>query len=201
MEQRSTEWFLSRLGVFTGSDFKTIVHGRKDGKESLVLTNAAEILTQQWQEVTARSLEWGQTHEATAITEYTFYTNNEVQPVGLIFHPDSPFVGASPDGLVGEQGGVEVKCPQTSREHVRNLIHGMDVKEHGPQVQGCMWVTGRSWWDFISFDPRMPLPQRLYIERIHRDEDYIQDLSDKTWALIRQLETYMGQIQNSPEAA
>ncbi|HKJ88755.1 MAG TPA: YqaJ viral recombinase family protein, partial [Gammaproteobacteria bacterium] len=137
--QRSDDWFRARLGVFTaGSTFKTIMHGYAKGKRSLVLTKAAEVLTGEWQEATAASLEWGKSHEADALAMYEFMYGENVQEEGLVLHPDHARAGCSPDGLVREDGGIEIKCPQTSREHVRNLLEGMDWKEYGPQVQGCM---------------------------------------------------------------
>ena len=202
MEQRSTEWFESRLGVFTaGTCFKTIMHGRTDGKTSLVLTKIAEVLSGEWREVSAPALSWGRDNEAAAASEYEFYTGNKVDLVGILYHPDSPLVGCSPDGLIGDDGGIEIKCPETSREHVRNLVSGINWKEYGPQVQGCMWVTGRQWWDFVSFDPRMPPEYRTYIERIERNEKYIEELSGKVWAVIedfsRTLEKLKAQQQEN----
>lgn len=195
IEQRSPEWFAARLGVLTaGSCFKTIMHGRKDGKETLLLEKVAEALTGTRNEATARSLEWGTEKEAEACAEYEFLHGVSVQHVGLIFHPDSPLVACSPDGLIGEHGGIEIKCPYTSKEHVRNILQGMDEKEYGPQVQGNLWITGRQWWDFVSFDPRMPSEHRIYVQRVERDETYIAELAEKTWEMVGRLQQLIGQM-------
>lgn len=199
-EQRSDEWFLARLGVFTaGSTFKTIKNGTPKGKRSLLLEKVAEALSQTWHEASAASLEWGKKHEPEALRMYEFMYGYEVSESGLIYHPQSRYLGCSPDGFVGKKGGVEVKCPQTSREHVRNLLEGLPWGEYGPQVQGCLWITGREWWDFISYDPRMPAKAMFYCERIWRDDDYIADLADKAWPLVEELDATIKQFMDDPE--
>lgn len=188
MEQGTSDWHAARLGVLTaGTCFKTIMHGQKRGIESLLLSKIAEALTGEWQEASSASMSWGKDNEDRARMEYEFLTGNTAEEVGLIYHPDSPLIGCSPDGLIGDKGGIEIKCPHTSREHVRNLRDGFPWKEYGPQVQGCIWVTGRDWWDFVSFDPRMPPEHRIYIERIERDEKYITELAGKVNKLADEL--------------
>lgn len=200
--QQSEAWFRARLGVLTaGSCFKTIMYGRKDGIRSLVLTKVAERLTGTWQEASSASLEWGKQHEDEALSAYRFRQGVETTEAGLIYHPDSAEIGCSPDALVGEEGGAEVKCPHTSREHVRNLLEGLNWKEYGPQVQGCLWITGREWWDFVSYDPRMPQPARLYVQRYYRDEDYIEELAEKVWAVNEQIrDTVLALMEDNVEA-
>ena len=77
--------------------------------------------------------------------------------------------------MLFRSGGLEIKCPSNSMRHLERFIIGMP-DEYKAQVQGCLWVTGREWWDFMSFDPRMPPAHQVYKERIYRDEDYIKDL-------------------------
>ena len=122
-----------------------------------------------------QAMDWGVEHEPMAKDAYEFITENVVVEEGFIIHPEYSFVGVSPDGLIGEDGGLEIKCPFNSQRHLERFIIGMP-DEYKAQVQGCMWVTGRDWWDFVSFDPRMPPAHQVYSTRIYRDEDYINDL-------------------------
>ena len=91
-----------------------------------------------------------------------------------MIHHDVMMVGASPDGLIAPNGGVEIKCPHNPVRHYAAL-KGMPT-EHAPQVQTCIWLAEAEWWDFVSFDPRFPPHLRLIIHRIERDDGYISDL-------------------------
>ena len=86
--------------------------------------------------------------------------------------------GASPDGYVSDDGGLEIKCPYQTAIHIETLQKGMP-KEHTPQVQGCMWISGRQWWDFVSYDPRLPEALQLYVQRIERDQAFIDKLEEE----------------------
>jgi hypothetical protein len=77
--------------------------------------------------------------------------------------------------LIDDDGGLEGKCPHDEAVHILTWLEGMP-EDHMPQVQGCMFVTGRKWWDFTSFDPRQTASHRLYIQRVYRDDDYIANL-------------------------
>jgi hypothetical protein len=105
---------------------------------------------------------------------------------GFVEHPTLPWIGASPDGFVGEEGGVEIKCPNTAT-HIDALLKGFPV-EHIPQVQGNMWVTGRQWWDFISYDSRMPEKLQLGVWRVKRDDVYIKLLEAECKKFLAELD-------------
>lgn len=106
------------------------------------------------------------------IEAYEMLTGNIVMPSEFIVHPKYDWLGCSPDGLINDDGGTESKCPFNEAIHVRTWLEGMP-EEHMAQVQGCMFVTGRKWWDFLSFDSRQDEECQLYIETIYRDEEYI----------------------------
>ena len=95
---------------------------------------------------------------------------------GFIQHPEYPFAGCSPDGLIASDGGLEMKCPKSSAIHLERFISGVP-DEYMPQVQGCMWVTGRQWWDFVSYDSRMPESHRMLRIRVKRDEEFINRIA------------------------
>ncbi len=188
-EQVSETWFQARLGVPTASRFKDILtkpRSKKDqdaGKlsdtaESYMCELLAEMLTGEVRQISARSLEWGNVEEPKALEEYTFGCKEEVTSVGFILRDDS-LVGCSPDALVGECGGLEIKSPENPAIHIKTLIRDEMPKEHIPQVQGGLWLAEREWWDFASFRNDLPPGCNLFTKRIYRDEDYIRDLSTK----------------------
>jgi predicted phage-related endonuclease len=121
------------------------------------------------------ALKWGTEVEPYAREAYELETGNIVSEAGFVTHPKFGFAGASPDGLIGDDGGLEMKCPKDSRIHLERFSEGIP-EEYVPQVQGNLWVTSRRWWDFVSYDPRMPESHRIYIQRIERDERYIAEL-------------------------
>ena len=182
IEQRTPAWHQIRAGKFTGSKFNdAMARSKKTGEPLKACTDLI------WQVATERltgnpvesyrnqAMDWGVEQEPNAKNTYEFIEGVSVVEVGFIIHPEYSFIGVSPDGYVGENGGLEIKCPWNSMRHLERFIIGMP-DEYKAQVQGCLWVTGREWWDFMSFDPRMPPAHQVYKERIYRDEDYIKDL-------------------------
>lgn len=121
------------------------------------------------------ALQWGTDVEPFAREAYELETGVAVTESGFILHPKYPFAGCSPDGLVGSDAGIEMKCPRSSAVHLERFISGLP-EEYIPQIQGCMWITGRKEWDFVSFDPRMPESHRLLIIPVQRDDAYIEKL-------------------------
>lgn len=193
MEQRSEAWFDARAGKITASmmhvvmlerdraPFKSGPRKGQDKPPPKALTDyahqlAAERLTQKPRNMArGAALDWGRAVEPAAIAAYQADTGLMVDACGFIQHPQYDFIGASPDFLVGDDGGGEVKSPESSEVHLSTLMHGLP-EEHIEQIQGGLWVTGRQWWDFISFHPDFPPHLRLYVQRIARDDEYIARL-------------------------
>lgn len=182
--QRTEQWHADRCGKFTGSRFVDVLaRNKRTGEKlkawhSLCWQVACERLTGIQEEgPDGFALKWGREVEPFAAEAYEFETGNIITPTGFIAHPDYLMAGCSPDGLVGTDGGLEMKSPKSSLVHLERLVSGIP-DEHIPQVQGCMWVTGRAWWDFVSYDPRMPEEHRIFIQRIERDESYIKALAE-----------------------
>ena len=178
-EQGSQEWLAERAGKWTGSKFVDVMAiSERTGKPLKARSDAV------WQVVVERmtgqaiegpggfALAWGHEVEQFARDAYELETGNVVQQVGFIEHQEFPFAGASPDGLIDDDGGLELKCPRDSRIHLDRFLSGVP-SEYIPQIQGCMWVTGRQWWHFASYDPRMPESHRLLIIKVPRDEAVI----------------------------
>jgi putative phage-type endonuclease len=182
VEQRSEEWYRARLGCATASRIKDVMAKARSGSgESASRRNyRAELVLERLTGVPAdnfqsEDMEWGTDTEAQARASYILETGNTIQEVGFIRHPLIANAGASPDGLVEADGGVEIKCPKTAT-HMQTLLGGKIDRPYVLQMQFQMACTGRGWWDFVSFDPRMPDEMRLHIRRIERDPQLISEM-------------------------
>jgi len=180
IEQGSIEWKLQRLGHVTASRVADVMakgrNGEAKSREDYRFQLACERLSGTFQEgYTSQAMEWGTNTEPEARMAYEVECKSFVDQVSFIKHPEMEFVGCSPDGLVGEQGGLEIKCPN-SETHLRTIYEQKIPSKYYPQVQMSMWVTGRHWWDFVSYDPRLPPELRFFVVRILRDEEYIQEM-------------------------
>lgn len=180
--QRTDEWVQARVGKFTASRFfDVLARNKKTGEplkayHDLIMDVVVERLTNEPVEsAQGLALMWGANNEPYAKEAFELETGLSVVDSGFILHPKYDFVGCSPDGLIGEYGGCEMKCPKSSRVHLERFEEGVPV-EYYAQIQGCMWVTGRKWWKFVSFDPRMPESHMMLIIDVERNDEYIDAL-------------------------
>jgi hypothetical protein len=196
--QNSPEWHAERAGRITASGFCLVNafskgepgdvyksgprKGQQKGGEPLkartdyIRRLVAERLTGKSREpIQARSLDWGHDIEPLARAMYQARRGVIVQLVGFIVHPQHDFIGASPDFLVGKDGGGEIKSPMSTEVHLQTIEEGLPP-EHIDQIQGGLWVTGRTWWDFVSYHDDFPAHLRLYVQRVERDEAFIARL-------------------------
>lgn len=178
-DQRTEEWFKARLGRATGSRFKdvmtTIKSGEPAARKNYRTELAIERLTgERLEGFTTSAMQWGIDTEPLARLQYELATGNQTEECGFFAHP-TLMAGASPDGLIGEDGVLEIKCPN-SATHVEALKKNDVPYLYYWQIQGQMWITGRKYCDFVSFDPRMPENAQLFIKRIERDDERISDL-------------------------
>lgn len=179
--QGSDDWREARSGLITASRFADVIAVRRDGKPTAARAKYLRLLAFERlanapvREIHSRSMEWGTELETFAREAYELETGRFVTQAGLVIHPEHPFIGCSPDGLIGADGGLEIKCPHDETVHIGTWLDGMPA-DHLPQVQGAMFVTGREWWDFVSYDPRQAEHLNLYVQRISRDQDYIDAL-------------------------
>lgn len=173
-EQGSEEWFAARLGVPSASNFsKVLAKGSGATRKSYMYELAAEIITgERAESYSNAAMEHGNLYEAEARKAYEFMTDLEVTEVGFI-KTDDDSAGASPDGLVGEKGLVEIKCPKTST-HIETIEGGKVPPKHKAQIQGQLWVSEREWCDFISYDPRIKTKNAIFKVRVERDDSYIR---------------------------
>ena len=176
-EQGSNEWLQSRLGKPTASNFGKLI--TPTGKpstsaEGYINELIAQRITGELPEFyTNAAMERGNELEPAAKALYEFINDVEVAEVGLCLH-DTLDCGASPDGLIGVDGGIEIKCP-LPHTHIAYLREGVVPSKYIPQIQGCLWITGREWWDFMSYHPAM----EDLIVRVERDNEYIKKLADQ----------------------
>ena len=180
-KQGSGAWLYERCGFVTASRFRDVLDYTKAGKAGAKRTSylweiVIERLTGQPSDhFSSAAMEWGSENEPRSRMAYEAHSGNMVDEVGFIKHPTLPMVGGSPDGLIDENGGWESKSPFNSANHLNTILNGMP-DDHMAQIQGCMWITGRDWWDFTSFDPRMPDGLKLYVQRIERNDEYITNM-------------------------
>ena len=177
IEQGTEAWHSQRIGKATASRLADIMARTKTGygasRANYMTELVLERLTGRRAEgFTNAAMQWGIDTEADAKAAYEFRTNNEIQNVGFIDHPTIPMTGASPDGLVGSRGLIEIKCP-TSSTHIDYLLTGMVPRKYELQMQWQMACTERDWCDFVSYDPRLPANLSMLIKRIDRDDDLI----------------------------
>lgn len=178
VEQGSVEWLKLRAGKITASRFCDVI-GTPGAREKYLHEIAFERLADApIHEVNSPSLRWGTEIEKYAREAYELRTGDFVERAGFITHAVHKFAGYSSDGTIDHDGLIEIKSPHDEAVHIRTWLSGMP-KEHVPQCQGGLWVTGRQWLDFISYDPRMvaSAKHRLYVQRIYRDEIYISKLA------------------------
>lgn len=193
MLQRTEEWHQARLGKLTGSRIADATARTKSGWGASRDNYMTELLLERITGVQAphyvnAAMQWGTDREPDAFAAYEFERNVDLVPVGFIAHPMIPMSGASPDPLVGEDGTVEVKCPET-KTHITTLITETIDGGYIKQMQWGMACTGRKWCDFVSYDPRVPLEMQLYIHRVHRDDAMIAKLEADAIQFLKELDT------------
>jgi len=171
-EQQTEEWFNQRQGMITASRFGVVLGGTNKAKN----TYLQDLRSTERKSFESKYTAHGIRHEPNAIAEYEEITGYTVREMGFIYHEDHDRVGGSPDGFIGMDGGVEVKCPYNPDYHQEALDSGEVPFKHWPQCQGLMWICNREWWDFISYDPRRTDEGRIFIKRMERSEEYIARL-------------------------
>jgi putative phage-type endonuclease len=190
--QGSDAWKALRLGKATASRIADIIAKTKSGYSTSRTNYMAELIAERLtgnvaESYTNTAMQWGTEKEPEALTAYEFLTNAEIERVAFVDHPTIAMSGASPDGLAGRDGLVEVKCPNTAT-HLETLLGGIVPAKYLTQMQWQMACTGRVWCDFCSFDPRMPEEMRLFVQRVPRDGAMIARLETEVSAFLAELD-------------
>lgn len=192
IEQGSAEWRALRLGKATASRIADVVAKIKTGWGASRANYMAELIAERLTGNTAESylnaaMQWGIEKEPEALAAYEFLTNAEIERAAFVDHPTIGMSGASPDGLVGALGLIEVKCPNTAT-HLDTLLGDTVPAKYITQMQWQMACTGRQWCDFASFDPRLPEEMRLFVRRVPRDATLIASLEKDVAAFLAELD-------------
>lgn len=201
MEQRTEEWFAARAGKVTASRVGDVMMAKTTaGYQNYRSQLVCELLTGRPTETHASAaMQHGTDTEPQARAMYTLTTGNMVQEVGFIPHPQISGAGASPDGLVGDQGLVEIKCPQPT-EHIRTLTGGAIKKGYLLQMQWQMACTGREWCDFVSYSNEFPDELRLHVQRVDRDDKAIADLEKAVTAFCAEVQSLLETLKGKAAA-
>jgi len=192
MEQRTPEWYSARLGKVTASRVADIIAKTKSGYSTSRANYMAELVCER---LTGKggdfyqsgAMLWGTETEPLARAAYEAHTGNLVEETGFVPHFVIDNSGASPDGLIGEDGLIEIKCPNTST-HIDTLLGQSVPSKYITQIHWQMACTDRTWCDFVSFDPRMPKGLQLFIKRVERDENMVQELQKEVSVFLTELE-------------
>lgn len=190
MDQGGDDWLAARLGIATASKFATVMaKGEGKTRAEYMRKLAGEIITGEPSETFSNvHMERGKVMEDEAREAYAFISDAEISRVGFIRNGGK---GCSPDSLVGPNGGLEIK---TALPHIQidRLERDRLPPEHKAQVQGCLWVAEREWWDFCSYWPRLP----ILTVRVVRDEEYIKTIADEIDRFNDELAALVERIRN-----
>jgi len=191
--QRTEEWFSARLGKVTASRVADVIARTKTGYGASRANYMAQLICErltgrQGDSFQNAAMVWGTEQEPFARMAYEASTGLLVQEVGFVPHTTIEGSGASPDGLIGEYGLIEIKCPNTAT-HIDTLLADQIPSKYNIQMQWQMACTGRKWCDFVSYDPRMPENMQLYICRAHRDTELIIELEREVEKFLSELES------------
>ena len=198
-QQRTTEWFAQRLGKVTASKVADVIARTKSGYSASRENYLAQLVVERFTGTVAESysnaaMQWGTDQEPFARAAYEHATGVLVEECGFVLHPEISESGASPDGLVGDDGLIEIKCPSTATM-IETLLDDKIPGKYITQMQWQMACTGRQWCDFVCFDPRMPEGLQLYIKRVDRDDAYIADLASEIRKFLAEVEAKVSALQ------
>lgn len=202
MEQRSEEWFRARLGKVTASNvYAVLARTAKKLPTQAYHDYKLKIITERLTGnvepgIKTQAMQWGIEQEENAINELQFMQDITVQKCGFIEHPTIKNAGASPDGLIGNDGLIEIKCPNSST-HVKFIMDGEIKQQYIAQMQFQMACTGRKWCIFASYDPRIMANNgelRLKTKKIERDQEYIKEIEEKIQEFLQEIDQELSEI-------
>jgi putative phage-type endonuclease len=192
IKQGTPEWMAQRIGRVTASRVADVIAKTKTGYSTSRDNYMAQLVCERMTNTVAESftnsaMQWGTETEPLARAAYEAHADVLVDEVPMITHPTIEAAGASPDGLVGTEGQIEIKCPNTSTA-IDTLLSQAVPSKHITQIQFQLACTGRKWCDFVSFDPRLPTELQLFVKRVNRDDAYIQMLEKEVVQFLTELD-------------
>jgi len=200
IEQRSDAWFSARLGKVTASRVADVIAKTKSGysasRDNYMAQLICERLTgQQGESFTNAAMTWGTETEPLARSAFEAYADVMVEEVGFVPHPTIEMSGASPDGLVGLFGMLEIKCPNTAT-HIDTLLTQTVPGKYITQMQWQMRCCERQWCEFVSFDPRLPQDLQLFVKRVEFDPEYVAMLEKEVIQFLAELDDKVNKLTN-----
>ena len=198
-------WKQERVGHVTASRIADLMAKTKTGYSASRTTYLGQLVSERltgipYEGFTSTAMQWGLNTEDEAVAAYCFFKDTDVLRGCFVRHPTIEWTGATPDGLVGVGGLVEVKCPNTST-HIETILSGAIPGKYHLQMMWQMACTGRKWCDFVSYDPRMPEPLRLFVRRVQRDEEQIAQLEREVREFLTELDGIVGRLTSMGAAA
>ena len=198
--QGTPEWRQERSGKATASNFDKVLAKIKTGEAAGRIKYRIQVVTERltgnpvdgYQNA---AMQWGIATESEARMAYEADRGVIVEEVGFIKHATIENCGASPDGCVGDDGLVEIKCPE-STTHLSWMEADRLPPEHVAQCQGQMAVTGRKYLDFVSYDPRFPPNLQSFVVRVPRDDDYIKNLEAEVIVFLKEVDAMVERLLN-----
>jgi putative phage-type endonuclease len=199
MDQRSPEWFAERAGKVTASCVYKVMARTKTGYGADRANYHAQLVTERLTGLPADSfsnaaMQWGTDTEPQARAAYEFHTGRDVVEMGFAPHPEITMAGASPDGLVGSAGLIEIKCPN-SATHITTLRGAEIDRKYLLQMQFQMACTARDWCDFVSFDPRLPREMQLHIRRVERDDALLSEIHGEVAKFLAEVDEAVADLR------
>lgn len=193
--QGSAEWHALRVGKVTASRVADVIARTKSGWGASRANYMAELIAERLtgepaEKFTNAAMAWGTEKEPDARAAYEFFRDAAVTEIGFVDHPSISMTGASPDGLVGDDGLVEIKCPNTAT-HLDTLLSQTVPAKYVTQMLWQMEVTGRAFCDFVSYDPRLPESMSLFVKRVERDDKRISELRSSVVEFLEEVEQKM----------
>lgn len=209
LEQRSPEWFTERAGKVTASRIADLMAKTKTGYSTSRANYRAQLVCERLTGAVEPSysnaaMQWGIDTEAQARDAYQIHQLCTVEEMAFANHPSIDMAGASPDGLIGDDGLVEIKCPN-SATHIETLLGGTVPDKYVKQMMFQMACTDRQWCDFASFDPRLPEAMRLFVKRIERDAELVAEIEAEVASFLAEVDgtvaALIAQYERQKEAA
>lgn len=199
--QGTPEWFAQRLGHVTASRMSDVLAKGKAGEAVTRQKYRMQIIAERIsgrvaESFTSAAMEWGTEHEPLARIRYEADTGYFVDEAEFCFHPTIKWLGASPDGVInGVSGLIEIKCPNT-QTHLGYRLDNKPPAAYINQMQCQMWVTGATYCDFVSYDPRVPEHLQLFVSRLQRDNDLIAKMEIETIKFLGEVDDAIKQLEN-----
>jgi putative phage-type endonuclease len=204
IEQRTDDWFAARLGKVTASRVADVIAKTKTGYSASRENYMAQLVVERLTQTKAESyintaMQWGTDQEPFARAAYEAAQGVMVEEVGFVPHPTIDMAGASPDGLVGDDGLVEIKCPNTAAM-IEALLTKKVPGKYFTQMQFQMACTGKKFCDYAVFDPRMPAKAQLFVTRVDRDDAYIAEIEAEIVKFLSEVESQVQQLNQIIES-